>query len=792
MDALLYGHNPQEGIVAVYPVDDHRMRLYVRGDSSVVTRDVDFFPFFFLSDSSLLSRYTDRFWIKELSRTNFFRYLCAFSRWSDMWDALRCILDQYNATAQKKVASYVELPVVHLRPDPVAQFLMQSGCTLFKEMQFDDLHRLQLDIETYTRTIPPKSQLGAEGPIIIISLSDNRGWEHIIEGRKKSEKEMLEEMTDVIREKDPDVIEGHNILNFDLPYLLRRSQEVGVELTIGREGFPVKSAADTLRKKGVGPPQAVYEIPGRHIIDTFQLVKAYDATKHDLESYGLKYVAQHFGVARGDRVYITGSQIWWYWDNYPEQLIAYARNDVDEVRRLSEILSPSIFYLTQMIPLDYGAMSRIGSAAKIESLLVREYIRQKHSIPTAQRGSQSVGGYTDIFITGIVGPILYVDIESLYPSIMISKTMSPVTDQLKVFPVLLKKLTDMRLEAKQQMQKARDRNEKTRFEAMQTSYKILINSFYGYLGYSRGLFNDFAQADAVTTEGQKILRTLIKEIQHNGGRIVEVDTDGIFFIPPQTVQSEPNEKQFVRLISKALPEFIRLNIDGRYKKMLSYKKKNYALLGYDGNIVIKGSSLVSRSMEPFGRKYIEECIRLLLANDIAGLHQRYVETYTALANRTVNVHDLARTETLRDAQEQYERDVTSGKRNRSAAYEAAIAAELKWRPGKKITYYITGTDAEALEFENAKILDLWDPNFPDENIPHYLKRLQELSKKFEGFFLPQDYDAIFSADTLFDFSKQGIGTLISEVSGNLADTEDDIPTTRRQEKDFPIWLDTEG
>jgi len=791
MDALLYGHNPQEGIVAVYPVDDHRMRLYIRGASGIITQDVRFFPFFFLSDSSFLARYTEQYWIKELSGTNFFRYLCAFSRWSEMWDALRVILDQYNSTAQRKVSSYVELPVVHLRPDPVAQFLMQSGYTLFKGMQFDDLHRLQLDIETYTRTIPPKSQLGAEGPIIIISLSDNRGWEHVIESRKKNEKEMLEEMTSIIREKDPDVIEGHNILNFDLPYLLRRSQEVGIELTIGRDGFPLKSASDTLRTKGVSPPQAPYEIPGRHIIDTLQLVKAYDATKHDLDSYGLKYAARYFGIARRDRVYINGSRIWWYWDNHPEQLIAYARDDVDEVKQLSEILSPSIFYLTQMIPLDYSAVSRIGSAAKIESLLLREYIRQKHSIPCPQSGTQTVGGYTDIFITGIIGPILYVDIESLYPSIMINETMSPSTDRLKVFPALLKKLTNMRLDAKRRMQKASDRKERARFDAMQTSYKILINSFYGYLGYSRGLFNDFDRADAVTTEGQMILRTLIKEIQHNGGRIVEVDTDGIFFIPPQTVRSKRGEEQFVRLISKSLPEFIRLNIDGRYKKMLSYKKKNYALLDYNGNIVIKGSSLVSRSMEPFGRRYVEQCIRLLLENDIAGLHNLYVETYTALANHRVNVHDLARTETLRDSHEQYERDVKEGKRNRSASYEAAIAAGLKWRPGKKITYYITGNDAEVPEFQNAKILDLWDPNFPDENIPHYLKRLQELSKKFEHFFLPQDYAAIFSADTLFDFSGQGIGTLVSGVSGKLMDDED-ADSTSRQEKDFPIWLDTQG
>jgi DNA polymerase I len=789
MDPLLYGHNPQEGIVAVHPVDDHIMRIYLRGESGTTTEDVEFFPFFFLSDASLLSAYTSKHWIKELLGTNFYRYICAFPRWSDMWEALRCVLEQYNATASKKVGSYTELPVVYLRPDPVLQFLMQSGRTLFKGMAFHDLHRLQLDIETYTRKIPPKSQLGIDDPIIIISLSDNRGWDHIIEGRKKTEKEMLEELVGCIQERDPDVIEGHNILNFDLPYILRRSEFTGVELRIGRNNLQLISYADSPRRGSEMSRQLPYEIPGRHIIDTLQMLKAYDYSKRDLESHGLKYAAKYFGFARPERVYIKGSEIWWHWDNEPDKLIAYALDDVHEVKQLSEILSPGLFYLTQMIPLDYGVAAKTGSAAKIESLLIREYVRQKYSIPTVQQGAQTTGGYTDIFYTGILGPILYADVESLYPSIMIGKNIAPRTDELNVFPTLLKQLTAMRLDAKKRMNTTSNRTEKNRLDAMQSSYKILINSFYGYLGYSRGLFNDFVQADTVTTEGQKILRTLIEEIRRNGGTVVEVDTDGIFFIPPKAVKNEHGEAQFVRLISKPLPESIRLNIDSRYKKMLSYKKKNYALLDYHGTITIKGSSLVSRSMEPFGRKYIEQCVRSLLENNIGALHEHYVETYNAIVGRKLGIHEFARTETLRDSPEQYDLDITNQKRNRAASYEAAIGAGLKWRAGQKITYYITGSDADVAEFENAKLIDLWDPNFPDQNIAHYVKRLQELSKKFEQFFLPKDYRAIFSLDDLFDFSKQGIGILVSEVSEERGFLRDDVDSSARKEEDFPIWLD---
>lgn len=791
MDALLYGHNAQERIVAVQQAGDNLMRLYVRGEGGIRSEEIEFFPFFFLSDSSLLSGYSAKHWVKELAGTNVYRYLCAFSRWPDMWDALRFILDRYNMTTPKKAGTFTELPVIHLRPDPVTQFLIQSGRTLFKGMEFHELHRLQLDIETYTRKIPPKSQLGLEDRIIIITLSDNKGWDCVIDGRKKTEEEMLRELVEVVQEKDPDVVEGHNIVGFDIPYILRRCQLVGVELKIGRDGSPLKSNAEKKMffEGGWQSASGGYEIPGRHIIDTLLLLRAYDNTKRDLESHGLKYAAQYFGFARPERVYIKGSQIWWHWDNEPAKLIEYALDDVHEVRQLSEILSPSIFYLTQMIPLDYGVLARTGSAAKIESLLVREYVREKHSIPSPQPGNQKTGGYTDIFYTGILGPIIYADVESLYPSIMVGETIAPETDELKVFPALLKQLTDMRLDSKKRMNKASDQTEKTRLDAMQSSYKILINSFYGYLGYARGLFNDFEKADTVTMRGQKILRTIMEEIRRNDGRVVEVDTDGIFFIPPETVKDEKDEKTFVRLIAQPLPKSIKLNIDGRYRKMLSYKKKNYALLGYDGTVTIKGSSLVSRSMEPFGRKYIEQCITLLLENKLNELHSLYIQTHHNVANRTLNILDLARAETLRDSQEHYEREVAMDKRNRAASYEAAISAGLQWRPGQKVSCYITGNDPDVTEFKNSKLVDQWDPNFPDENIPHYLRRLQEFSKKFEQFFLQQDYRAIFSLDDLFDFSTQGVGILVSQVP------ETPVPyyeeEAEQEEIDFPIWLDTE-
>ena len=40
--------------------------------------------------------------------------------------------------------------------------------------------------------------------------------------------------------------------------------------------------------------------------------------------------------------------------------------------------------------------------------------------------------------------------------------------------------------------------EREHFDALQGSFKVLINSFYGYAGFAQGTFNDFDLAEAVT------------------------------------------------------------------------------------------------------------------------------------------------------------------------------------------------------------------------------------------------------------------------------------------------------
>ncbi len=785
MNPVLFGHSPDPRIVAAHQAGDGAMRVYVRGESSLESSDVPFFPFFFLSEPKLIEGFRRKHWVRRLEGPGAYSTLCVFDEWPAMWDGVRHILDSYNRRAAEKIEAYQNLDAIHLIADPVTQYLMQSGRTLFKELTFGEIRRLQLDIETYTSAGHRFSNSSRPGDrIILVSLRDSTGWERVLDGKKLPEAKMLEELVRTIRQRDPDVIEGHNIFNFDLPYILARCALHGIVPSLGRDGS-VPRSFDSRTSFAEHPFEyTVTEIAGRHIIDTLLLVQSYDAVRRNMESYGLKYAAKYFGLSPADRTYIPGEKISWYWDNEPAALVAYALDDVRETAALSAHLSGSPFYLAQMLPYSYGAVARMGAAAKIESLLVREYLRQKHAIPRPREGAQTTGGYTDIFLTGVLGPIVHADVESLYPSIMLMSAIAPATDDLGVFLGLLRELTGMLLETKRAMLREEDAIARSRLDAMQSSFKILINSFYGYLGYGRALFNDHAKADEVTKTGQKFLRTMIAEIRSEGGKVVEVDTDGIFFVPPAGVDSAGQESTFVAELSAKLPERITVALDGRYRKILSYKMKNYALLGYDDRIRMKGSSLVSRSMEQFGRTFVHRCVEYLLQGNVDGLHKLYVQYHQAILTHSLDVSDCARVEALRDTIAVYEEEVNAGRRNRSAAYTVAINSGRPVRAGDRIAYYITGSDPNPRGSDNCKAAEDWDPNFPDENSAYYIRRLNEFSEKFMVFFKPGDYRAIFSADDLFPFDPATVALLISDVvEESLPDEDEQRPGT------FGIWLE---
>ncbi|HEY4745402.1 MAG TPA: DNA polymerase domain-containing protein [Desulfuromonadaceae bacterium] len=735
---LLFGHDPRTGIVAVEPAGRF-VRLFRRTPQGVHFHDEPFRPFILVSDPALLAGCRAPCSVRQLQGDDLFRYQLSFDSWGDCLAAR-----DFLAAATGRTPSAADAPYLFIS-DLSHQYLLASGATLFKGMEFNDLHCLTLDIETfcaegYRFSNPDRP----EDRIISIALADSHGERTVLRGDRLTEPEMLEALNEAIHRCDPDVIVGHNIFRFDLEYLGKRAKLHGIRLTWGRNGSVphiTPSSRWNLAERLIDYPR--WDVYGRHIIDTYFLVQHYDISQRSLESHGLKQVARHFGVAAPERVYLDGDAIAGQFRRDPELLYRYNMDDVVETRELFRILAYPWFLQTRIFPYSFQNCPLRGTATRINALFLREYLHRGHTIPARTAEAEPFeGGYTELVQEGVYGPIVHCDVASLYPSIMLSYRLGPARDSLGLFLPMLAELRRFRLEAKQLARAGGSEPERLHYDALQQVFKVLINSFFGYLGAPLHNFSDPATAAEVTRLGRVTIRSMMELLRHEGAEPIEVDTDGIYFRPPDGCDGETAERALVERVSAALPEGIEVETDGRYRSMFAYKTKNYALWGYDGAMVIRGSSLRSRGMERYLREFMREAITLLLTaggEGITQLHDRFVARLIA---RDFPVEWVARTETLGESPATYREKLRARKRNPSAAFEIALAAERAYRAGDQISYYVSGAGKDAVAYEQCRPVSAFDPTRPDVNIPYYIEKLRNLKRRFDPF-LPQE-------PTLFD------------------------------------------
>ena len=582
-ETILFGSDPTQGIVAVEPAGE-RIRIYRRawrrgghGGLRVQTLVADH-----RQDPLAGARWT------ELEGEGY-RFIAEFADRNAYQNARYWLRDAH--------ALHIALPT------GTKQYLTRSGRTLFKGMAFDDIVRMQLDIETFA--LRPD---GPESEVFLISISDNKGFQTQIWGEEPS---VLREMVACIRERDPDVIEGHNIFGFDLPYLAARAKMHSIRLGIGRDGSEMIFSPQQACAIGYfSTPFVPAHIHGRQVIDTLLAVQRYDVAKGSLSSHGLKSVCHALGISETDRELIPGDKIGSEWRSNPERVKKYALQDVLETRSLAALICPPDFYLAQMVPDNYARAATTGTGEKINSVFIREYLRQGLAIPKASEPKPLPGGYTEVRATGVIERIVKCDVESLYPSIMLYRRIKPRSDTLDVFLPALEELTRRRFDAKAKSKEASN-PQHAYWDGLQSAFKILINSFYGYLAAPLN-FNDHDAAAQVTTTGQSVVKQIIEQLEKTGSTVIEVDTDGVFFQPPGDIDSEERETEYIDSIGSTLPAGIRLAHDGRYCAMISLKMKNYALATYDGKKIFRGSALRSRADEPFGLEFISKTVDYLL------------------------------------------------------------------------------------------------------------------------------------------------------------------------------------
>jgi DNA polymerase elongation subunit (family B) len=617
-----------------------------------------------------------------------------------------------------------------------SQWLLQRRARLYAELHFSQLRRCQLDIETGATESGAFSDARKPGDRILaigLQCGDRRELLALDEETDAGEKRLLLAFNETLRAMDPDLIEGHNLFKFDLDYLRQRAKRCKVPCAWGRFGLNAEFRNSRMKvaERWIDFPRC--DIPGRAVFDTYLLVQAYDITAREMTGYGLKDAAIYFGVTpeSGEgRTYIAGGEIQHVFRSNRPEFLAYLADDLRETRGVADVLLPTYFEQARAFPLLLQEAALRGTAGKIDLLFLEEYYHARATCPAPGAIGSFEGGFTRSFQEGIFKHVLHFDVASLYPSLLLQIGRNPRNDALGVFIPMLRRLRDYRLKYKQLARSAPTAAERDEAQARQSTFKILINSFYGYLGFSAARFGDGELAAEVTKRGRDLLQALIAEFERLGCVILEADTDGIYL---STEQYHAKPEELLAQVVKIMPPGIELEFDGSYDAMFCYKAKNYALAA-NGEVTLRGSALRSRGIEPYLKRLSDQLISYILGVAPDSPVAEVERLRKAITAREQPVADLAKSETLSQNPEAYEQFIAGGGKPRRAAAEVALQMNPRPRMGERVSYYIgPKTKGQTSDWQRARPLASYDPAAAPYDPVYYLEKIDDWAERYGRF-----------------------------------------------------------
>jgi DNA polymerase elongation subunit (family B) len=272
--------------------------------------------------------------------------------------------------------------------------------------------------------------------------------------------------------------------------------------------------------------------------------------------------------------------------------------------------------------------------------------------------------------------------------------------------------------------------------------KLVINSAYGYMGATgMALFADRDAADEVTRRGRELLAGVLDDLRARGATLLEADTDGVYFAVREGT-TEDEERALVAAVGARLPEGIRLEYEGRYRAMLSYEVKNYALLGYDGALHVRGVAMRSSRAEPFGARFLRESLACVLRDDAVGVRAAFERALSDLRARALPTRDVATLVRVTKGPGEY---LATRAARREAPYEALLAAgQTTWGPGDRVRFYRARGGAYARLGPESEGEGAPDPR--DYDVEHYESVLvRSYAARLACAYRAEDWERLFRA-----------------------------------------------
>lgn len=473
MSDLIYGKNKTEGIVSI-EVEDDKAFLFIE-ENGELKEEVVPNRFWILSEEKLKKEAV------RLEGNLTYKYGLQYKERSEY-------------TKMRNIFKNKEVYSIYNAQEAL---MVKDGYTYFKGFKdHKSISTLSFDIETTGLTMDKNST------VILIANTYRKGDVLIRKmfcyDEYESQKEMIDTWCNWVREINPSFMVGHNILIYDIPYLMHCAKMSGTYLKLGRNDSAPFVSPVTSKFRKDGSQTLDYNkirIYGREIIDTMFLSIKYDIARK-FPSYRLKEIIQFLDLEVEGRVFYDASTIR---DNYKdpiefEKIKKYAEHDGDDSLSLFDKMIPAQFFWTQSVPKTFQEVNESATGSQLNSILVRSYLQEKHSIPKADEVQNFEGGIS-MGVPGIYKNAFKVDIQGAYPSsIIIANLYDEKKDPKAHFLNMVKILMQERVKDKKMFKQTND----PYYEGLQSAKKIAVNSAYGLCGAPGLNFNSPKIAAKIT------------------------------------------------------------------------------------------------------------------------------------------------------------------------------------------------------------------------------------------------------------------------------------------------------
>jgi DNA polymerase II len=393
-----------------------------------------------------------------------------------------------------------------------------------------------------------------------------------------NEKQLLHRYLELMAYWDPDLILGWHIIGFDFAFLQKKCDQYKIPMKIGRNNGNIYIN----ERKGAG---WFASLDGRVILDGPPVLRG---AFYQFENFKLDTVA-HEVLNTNKDIKSTGmekvGEIERRFHEDKEALAKYNLLDCKLVIDIFEKLNIIDMLLTR-VDISGMLLDRIGvSTAAFDHFYLPKIHRKgfvASNILDINREGQAAGGYVLEPEVGLHENVVVVDFKSLYPTIINTFKIDPLSNlQKNINPLITPSghsfsrsehiLPDFigKLLVKRQVAK----NNQDAY--LSQAIKILMNSFYGVMGSGGSRFYNSDLPSAITGTGQWILRQSMDYLIEEGYEVLYGDTDSIFYKLKTSEISDPFDKSILR--AKRLTEFITETLKNQFQvgSMLELEFEKY-------------------------------------------------------------------------------------------------------------------------------------------------------------------------------------------------------------------------